>query len=109
VNWDAILQMLQERAVGRRSTNTGSPGSLHRWENSDQFSGEQCNAPSATETELSVLRFIGNTISVVLNITLVVAILVTSVSRQPLCRPSRSSGTGDRTAWAGLLANFAAV
>jgi small conductance mechanosensitive channel len=59
--------------------------------------------------EPTVLRFTGNTISVALNITLVVAILgYFGVQTTTFAALLAASALAIGTAWAGLLANFAA-
>lgn len=61
------------------------------------------------EIEPTVLRFIGNTISVLLNITLVVAILgYFGVQTTTFAALLAAAGLAIGTAWSGLLANFAA-
>jgi len=59
--------------------------------------------------EPNVLRFAGNTISVILNITLVVAILgYFGVQTTTFAALIAAAGLAVGTAWAGLLANLAA-
>src|SRR3984957_19351400 len=59
--------------------------------------------------EPTLLRFIGNTISVVLNITLVVAILgYFGVQTTSFAALLAGAGLAIGSAWGGLLANFAA-
>ena len=59
--------------------------------------------------EPTLLRFIGNTISVVLNITLVIAILgYFGVQTTSFAALLAGAGLAIGTAWGGLLANFAA-
>ena len=61
------------------------------------------------KTEATILRFTGNTISVVLNITLVVAILgYFGVQTTTFAALIAATALAIGTAWAGLLANFAA-
>ena len=57
----------------------------------------------------TLLRFIGNTISVVLNITLVIAILgYFGVQTTSFAALLAGAGLAIGSAWGGLLANFAA-
>ena len=64
---------------------------------------------SAQRIEPTLLRFIGNTISVVLNITLVIAILgYFGVQTTSFAALLAGAGLAIGSAWGGLLANFAA-
>jgi len=64
---------------------------------------------TAQKVEPTVLRFAGNTIGVLLNITLVVAILgYFGVQTTTFAALIAALGLAIGTAWAGLLANFAA-
>ena len=54
------------------------------------------------------MRFIGNTISVILNITLVIAILGYRVQTTSFAALLAGAGLAIGSAWGGLLANFAA-
>jgi len=59
--------------------------------------------------EPTLLRFIGNTVSVILNITLVIAILgYFGVQTTSIAALLAGAGLAVGTAWGGLLANFAA-
>src|ERR1051326_3304583 len=59
--------------------------------------------------EPTVMRFVGNTLSVTLNVTLVVAILgYFGVQTTTFAALIAAMGLAIGTAWAGLLANFAA-
>jgi len=61
------------------------------------------------KVEPTVLRFVGNTISVALNVTLVVAILgYFGVQTTTFAALIAAAALAIGTAWAGLLANFAA-
>ena len=61
------------------------------------------------QIEPTLLRFIGNTISVILNITLVIAILgYFGVQTTSFAALLAGAGLAVGTAWGGLLANFAA-
>jgi small conductance mechanosensitive channel len=61
------------------------------------------------QIEPTVMRFAGNTLSVALNITLVVAILgYFGVQTTTFAALIAAAGLAIGTAWAGLLANFAA-
>jgi small conductance mechanosensitive channel len=64
---------------------------------------------SRQKIEPTLLRFIGNTISVILNITLVIAILgYFGVQTTSFAALLAGAGLAIGTAWGGLLANFAA-
>src|SRR5664279_3275148 len=64
---------------------------------------------SKQSIEPTLLRFIGNTISVILNITLVVAILgYFGVQTTSFAALLAGAGLAIGSAWGGLLANFAA-
>src|SRR5580658_4104028 len=64
---------------------------------------------SRQKIEPTLLRFIGNTISVVLNITLVIAILGNfGVQTTSFAALLAGAGLAIGAAWSGLLANFAA-
>lgn len=64
---------------------------------------------SRQKIEPTLLRFIGNTIAVVLNITLVIAILgYFGVQTTSFAALLAGAGLAIGTAWGGLLANFAA-
>src|SRR6185369_11951394 len=61
------------------------------------------------QIEPTVMRFVGNTLSVALNVTLVVAILgYFGVQTTTFAALIAAMGLAIGTAWAGLLANFAA-
>src|ERR1700683_3195754 len=61
------------------------------------------------EIEPTLLRFVGNTISVVLNITLVIAILgYFGVQTTSFAALLAGAGLAIGSGWGGLLANFAA-
>src|SRR5580692_10703058 len=64
---------------------------------------------SRQQFEPTLLRFIGNTISVILNITLVIAILgYFGVQTTSFAALLAGAGLAIGSAWGGLLANFAA-
>jgi small conductance mechanosensitive channel len=64
---------------------------------------------SRQQIEPTLLRFIGNTISVILNITLVIAILgYFGVQTTSFAALLAGAGLAIGSAWGGLLANFAA-
>jgi small conductance mechanosensitive channel len=66
-------------------------------------------ALSGQKIEPTLLRFLGNTISVALNITLVIAILgYFGVQTTSFAALLAGAGLAIGTAWGGLLANFAA-
>src|SRR5580658_5402973 len=64
---------------------------------------------SRQKVDPTLLRFIGNTISVILNITLVIAILgYFGVQTTSFAALLAGAGLAIGTAWGGLLSNFAA-
>lgn len=66
-------------------------------------------ALSQQQIEPTLLRFVGNTVSVILNITLVIAILgYFGVQTTSFAALLAGAGLAIGTAWGGLLANFAA-
>ncbi len=66
-------------------------------------------ALASQKLEPTLLRFIGNTISVILNITLVIAILgYFGVQTTSFAALLAGAGLAIGTAWGGLLSNFAA-
>jgi small conductance mechanosensitive channel len=67
------------------------------------------SALSKQQIEPTLLRFVGNTISVILNITLVIAILgYFGVQTTSFAALLAGAGLAIGSAWGGLLANFAA-
>ena len=110
MNWTAILQVIQEKSttVGLQILGALVLYLVGRWLISLVVSAVQ-RALSQQKIEPTVLRFIGNTLGVALNITLVVAILgYFGVQTTTFAALIAASALAIGTAWAGLLANFAA-
>jgi small conductance mechanosensitive channel len=110
MNWNAILQTLSDRAatVGLQIIGAIVLYVVGRWL-INLVVGAGQRLLSKQHIEPTVLRFAGNTISVVLNITLVVAILgYFGVQTTTFAALLAAAGLAVGTAWAGLLANFAA-
>src|SRR5262244_2489355 len=110
MNWNAILQMIQERATG---VGLQIVGALVLYLVGRALIGFVVSAVQRVlakqKIEPTVSRFAGNTISVALNITLVVAILgYFGVQTTTFAALLAASALAIGTAWAGLLANFAA-
>ncbi len=110
MNWNAILQVIQERAtsVGLQVVGALVLYMVGRW-----LIGLVVEAVRRVlvkqEIEATVMRFVGNAVSVALNITLVVAILgYFGVQTTTFAALIAAAGLAIGTAWAGLLANFAA-
>ena len=110
MNWDAILQILQERAtsVGLQILGALVLYMIGRWLISLVVNAIR-RVLVKQEVEATVMRFIGNTISVALNFTLVVALLgYFGVQTTTFAALIAAAGLAIGTAWAGLLSNFAA-
>jgi small conductance mechanosensitive channel len=110
MNWAAISQVIQERATGVGLQILGALilYIVGRWLISLVVSAVQ-KVLTRQKLEPTVLRFAGNTLSVILNITLVVAILgYFGVQTTTFAAMIAACGLAIGTAWAGLLANFAA-
>jgi small conductance mechanosensitive channel len=108
--WDSTVKFLQERAasVGMEILGAIVLYIIGRWLISLVVSAVQ-RVLTKQKIEPTVLRFAGNTISVLLNITLVVAILgYFGVQTTTFAALIAACGLAIGTAWAGLLANFAA-
>jgi small conductance mechanosensitive channel len=110
MNWNSIVTVLQERAasVGLQIVGAIILYLVGRW-----LIGLVVRALQAVlakqNLEPTVARFVGNTISVLLNITLVVAILgYFGVQTTSFAALIAACALAIGTAWAGLLANFAA-
>src|SRR5262245_18002994 len=110
MNWSAVFQMIQDRAtaVGLQIVGALVLYLVSRWIISLVVKAVQ-KALTTQHLEPTVLRFLGNALSVALNVTLVVAILgyfgVQTTTFAPLIA---ATALAVGTAWAGLLANFAA-
>ena len=110
MNWTGILQMIQDRAtsVGLQILGALVLYIVGRWMISLVVSAVQ-RALAKQKIDDTIFRFIGNALSVVLNITLVVAILgYFGVQTATFAALIAASAFAIGTAWAGLLANFAA-
>src|SRR5215469_10383934 len=110
MSWTAAATFLQERAasVGLQIVGAIVLYIAGRWLISMVVHAVQ-RVLSRQKIEPTVMRFVGNTLSVVLNITLVVAILgYFGVQTTTFAALIAAAGLAIGTAWAGLLANFAA-
>jgi small conductance mechanosensitive channel len=110
MNWNAIVQMIQDRvtAVGLQILGALVLYIVGRWMIGFVISALQ-RGLGKQQIEPTVLRFIGNAVSVALNITLVVAILgYFGVQTTTFAALLAATALAVGTAWAGLLANFAA-
>lgn len=110
MNWNSILTVLQEKAttVGLQIVGAIVLYIIGRWLISAVVGAVQ-KVLARQKVEPTVLRFGGNTLSVVLNITLVVAILgYFGVQTTTFAALIAAIGLAIGTAWSGLLANFAA-
>src|SRR6185369_15850645 len=110
MNWNAVAQMIQERAM---SAGLQILGALILYVVGRALIGVVASALQAALTrqkiEPTVMRFIGNTVTVVLNVTLIVAILgYFGVQTTTFAALIAALGLAVGTAWAGLLSNFAA-
>src|SRR5215831_10740874 len=110
MNWNSIVTVLQERAasVGLQILGAIILYIIGRW-----LIGLVVRAIQTVlgkqNLEPTVARFVANTISVLLNITLVVAILgYFGVQTTSFAALIAACALAIGTAWAGLLANFAA-
>src|SRR5581483_6862276 len=110
MNWNSVGLFLQQRAatVGLQILGAIALYIVGRWLISLVVSAVQ-KGLVRQKLEPTVLRFIGNTLSVVLNVTLVVAILgYFGVQTTTFAALIAAMGLAVGTAWAGLLSNFAA-
>lgn len=110
MNWNSILAVVQQRAasVGLQIIGAIVLYIVGRWLINLVVRALQ-KVLGRQEIEPTVLRFAANTISVLLNITLVVAILgYFGVQTTTFAALIAAAGLAVGTAWAGLLANFAA-
>jgi hypothetical protein len=110
MNWTPILQAVQERAtsVGLQLLGALVLYLVGRWLISLVVGAVQ-KTLSKQQIEPTVFRFIGNALSVALNITLVVAILgYFGVQTTTFAALIAATALAIGTAWAGLLSNFAA-
>jgi small conductance mechanosensitive channel len=110
MNFTSVSQFIQERAmaIGIQILGAIVLYIVGRWLISFVVSAVQ-RVLVKQKIEPTVLRFVGNTVSVLLNITLVVAILgYFGVQTTTFAALIAAMGLAIGTAWAGLLANFAA-
>lgn len=110
MNWDSIVQLVETKAatVGLQIVGALVLYIVGRWLISLVVAAVQ-RVLTKQQIEPTVMRFIGNTLSVVLNITLVVAILgYFGVQTTTFAALIAAAGLAIGSAWAGLLANFAA-
>src|SRR5436190_23198931 len=110
VNWNAIGQLIQDRATGVGLQIVGALVlyMVGRWLISLVVGAVQ-RVLTRQHIEPTVMRFAGNTLAVTLNVTLVVAILgYFGVQTTTFAALIAAAGLAIGTAWAGLLANFEA-
>jgi small conductance mechanosensitive channel len=110
MNWDPIVKFVQERAasVGLQILGALALYIVGRWLISLVVRAVT-RVLEKQQIEPTVMRFVGNTLGVALNITLVVAILgYFGVQTTTFAALIAAMGLAIGTAWAGLLANFAA-
>src|SRR5215475_8327059 len=110
MNWTSISQFLQEKAaaIGLQILGALALYIVGRWLISLVVRAVN-RVLTRQQIEPTVMRFVGNTLSVALNITLVVAILgYFGVQTTTFAALIAAMGLAIGTAWAGLLANFAA-
>jgi small conductance mechanosensitive channel len=110
MDWNGIVTFLQQKAasVGLEILGALALYVIGRWLISLVVSAVQ-RVLSRQHIEPTVLRFAANTLSVVLNFTLVVAILgYFGVQTTTFAALIAAAGLAVGTAWAGLLSNFAA-
>jgi small conductance mechanosensitive channel len=110
MNWNSIWQVVQDKATGVGLQILGALllYMVGRWLIS-LVVGAVHRILTRQKIEATVMRFAGNTLSVALNITLVVAILgYFGVQTTTFAALIAAMGLAIGTAWAGLLANFAA-
>lgn len=110
MNWNSMVQLVQDKAatVGLQILGAIVLYIVGRWLISLVVGAVQ-RVLIRQRIEPTVLRFAGNTLSVLLNITLVVAILgYFGVQTTTFAALIAACALAIGTAWAGLLANFAA-
>jgi small conductance mechanosensitive channel len=110
MNWNAIVQVVEAKAatVGLQILGALALYIVGRWLISMVVAAVH-RVLTRQKIEPTVLRFVGNTISVLLNVTLVVAILgYFGVQTTTFAALIAAMGLAVGTAWSGLLANFAA-
>jgi len=110
VDWNNILKLVETTITGVGLQVLGAIALyiVGRWLISFAIHLLQ-KALAGQKIEPTLLRFIGNTVSVVLNITLVIAILgYFGVQTTSFAALLAGAGLAVGAAWSGLLANFAA-
>lgn len=110
MNWNSMAAVLQEKAatVGLQILGALLLYIIGRWLIAAVVGAVE-RVLRRQQMEATVMRFIGNTLSVALHITLVVAILgYFGVQTTTFAALIAAAGLAVGTAWAGLLANFAA-
>src|SRR5215475_13898714 len=110
MDWNSIMQFVQQKAasVGLEILGAIALYIIGRWLISLVVSAVQ-RILHRQQIEPTVLRFAANTLSVILNFTLVVAILgYFGVQTTTFAALIAAAGLAVGTAWAGLLSNFAA-
>src|SRR5437588_3107788 len=110
MNWNSVGQFVQEKAasVGLQILGALALYLIGRWLIALVVRAVE-RVLRRQRIEATVLRFVGNTLSVALNVTLVVAILgYFGVQTTTFAALIAAMGLAIGTAWAGLLANFAA-
>lgn len=110
MNWNSILLFLQEKAatIGLEIVGAIVLYIVGRWLIAAVVSAVQ-RVLTRQRIEPTVMRFAGNSLSVALHITLVVAILgYFGVQTTTFAALLAAAGFAIGAAWAGLLANFAA-
>lgn len=110
MDWTSVTRFLQEKAasIGLQIVGALVLYIVGRWLISLVVHAVQ-RVLTRQQIEATVMRFIGNTLSVALNVTLVVAILgYFGVQTTTFAALIAAMGLAIGTAWAGLLANFAA-
>jgi small conductance mechanosensitive channel len=110
MNWNGVLLFLQQKAaaVGMQIVGALILYIVGRWLISLVVNAVQ-RVLARQKIEPTVMRFVGNTLSVLLNFALVVAILgYFGVQTTTFAALIAAIGLAIGTAWGGLLANFAA-
>ena len=110
MNWTSFVQIIQDKAatVGLQIVGALILYIVGRWLIS-LVVGAVHRVLTKQKIEPTVMRFVGNTLSVALNVTLVVAILgYFGVQTTTFAALIAAMGLAVGMAWAGLLANFAA-
>ena len=110
MDWNSIIQFVQQKAasVGLEILGAIALYIIGRWLISLVVSAVQ-RVLHKQQIEPTVMRFAANTLSVILNFTLVVAILgYFGVQTTTFAALIAAAGLAVGTAWAGLLSNFAA-